>query len=73
MNQFIFKKISAQLEEKAININRGIVHWATPATWYQKYPQRRLESIEGKCMAELFGKGWLIKSNFVKNIEEMIR
>jgi hypothetical protein len=42
INNHIFRKLSQQIKKQTISNNKEIGLWATPATWYQKYPNIRL-------------------------------
>lgn len=56
-----------------MNNNKEIGLWATPATWYQRYPNKPLNYLSGKFIGELVGKNWAFMGNYVGNERELFR
>lgn len=67
INNYIFNKLTTKLSEDTKSISTEIGLWATPATWYSKYPHIKLELFEGKNLGELFNDGFTILENKIAN------
>lgn len=61
VNHYIYKKVIKEIARKSQSINSSLGLWATPATWYSKYPNIKLELFEGPNLAQLLGElGWTV-------------
>jgi hypothetical protein len=67
INHLIFTKLSVKIKEQSISNNKEIGLWATPATWYQKYPNQRLDFLPGVFLNSLLNKDWAILPNYTSN------
>ena len=72
VNNYIYLKLSQQIQKDSINLNKEIGLWATPATWFQKYPTVQLNSIPNQLISDLSNKGWSIQSKYFKNNQQQI-
>lgn len=73
INNHLFSKLSKRIREEAMSNNREIGLWATPATWYQKYPQVGLNFLSGEQVNQLINRGWTVSERYVANPKEMLK
>jgi hypothetical protein len=64
VNNYIYLKLSEQIQKDSINLNKEIGLWATPATWFQKYPNIPLNSIPNQLISDLSSKHWSMQSKY---------
>lgn len=73
INRYLLSKLSKRIREEAKSNNREIGLWATPATWYQKYPQVGLNFFSGEQLNQLVNRGWTVSEKYVANPNEIMR
>ena len=64
INHLVFTKLSQKIKEVSTSNNKEIGLWATPATWYHRYPNQKLHFLPREFLAALLNKGWALLSNY---------
>jgi hypothetical protein len=67
VNHLIFTKLSQKIKEESNSNNKEIGLWATPATWYHKYPKQTLDFMPKEFLGALLNRGWAILPNYTSN------
>ena len=61
----MFKAIGDELEAETNKNYSQIGLWATPQTWYQKYPHIQLNFLESNTLSSIASNGYAVQRNYL--------
>lgn len=66
-NHYFFQMLAKEVRDNSNRVHKEIGLWATPASWFQKYQNVKLEFISNTAFAQLMSNGFATMKKFIRN------